>query len=427
MKKFLKSIALMGLSLTIALGTCMMAACVGNPDPDEDDPNNNNPVDPNPNPDDPVDEPTVYYTVTFDSKGGSEVEAQKVAAGEYATEPDDPTKDEYDFIGWYTDETYTEEKLYSFTGTPVTANITLYAGWEEIPDEPVNPDPGEDEDLLTATFYYNYDVDGNGTVNDAGDVYATQKFALGDRTEKMEDPKRDSFNFGGWYLDTDFETEYNRLKKYEEDINVYAKWTQDYTFEAEKTQLTGLDFNGEENQLAGGNAVKATGEKRGTALSGEQNGVHMIYEAANCSGGKYVAGIDYQYAYLDFEFTSDKAESGISLNIRLSARFRAFTMDDSGQYRVDILVNGVAIKYDEITIDRDNNTQDMDGKDCANYFKTVYLNNIDINEGENLIRILVNNTASRPDGTVRAMAPVVDCIYLKNSSSTLKFKEYTNA
>ena len=67
----------------------------------------------------------------------------------------------------------------------------------------------------------------------------------------------------------------------------------------------------------------------------------------------------------------------------------------------------------------------MGGGDCEDYFTTCFINNIDIQEGDNLIRIYVNNDSSRTDGTVRAYAPVVDCVYL-TSTSVLTFKEYEN-
>lgn len=66
------------------------------------------------------------YTVTFDSKGGTLVEAQEVKKNETATEPADPTREGYIFLGWYTSETSTVE--YDFN-TKVVENITLFARW----------------------------------------------------------------------------------------------------------------------------------------------------------------------------------------------------------------------------------------------------------------------------------------------------------
>lgn len=68
------------------------------------------------------------YAVSFVSNGGSVVETQYVEEGNTAARPDDPTQDGYVFMGWYSDEELTV--LYDFTA-PVTADLTLYADWEE--------------------------------------------------------------------------------------------------------------------------------------------------------------------------------------------------------------------------------------------------------------------------------------------------------
>lgn len=65
--------------------------------------------------------------VDFDSNGGSDVQAQDVYDMKHATKPEDPTKEDYVFAGWYTDEELTN--AYDFS-TPVTQDITLYAKWE---------------------------------------------------------------------------------------------------------------------------------------------------------------------------------------------------------------------------------------------------------------------------------------------------------
>ena len=68
------------------------------------------------------------YTVAFNSKGGSSVRSQEVNHGAKATTPTKPTREGYEFQGWYTDEDTTE--AYNFN-TAVTQNITLYAKWEK--------------------------------------------------------------------------------------------------------------------------------------------------------------------------------------------------------------------------------------------------------------------------------------------------------
>ena len=54
---------------------------------------------------------------------------QIVQTGETAIRPTDPKVNGFTFLGWYKDETCTDESKYDFTA-PVTGNITLYAKWE---------------------------------------------------------------------------------------------------------------------------------------------------------------------------------------------------------------------------------------------------------------------------------------------------------
>lgn len=67
-----------------------------------------------------------YYTVTFNSNGGSSVASQSVLEGAKATKPANPTRSGYSFDGWYTDEALTA--AYDFA-TAVTKSFTLYAKW----------------------------------------------------------------------------------------------------------------------------------------------------------------------------------------------------------------------------------------------------------------------------------------------------------
>ena len=93
------------------------------------------------------------YTVTFDTDGGSKIDAQEVEENGTATKPADPTKDGYTFKGWQLDG-----KDYDFA-TPVTADITLKAVWEKVeepapeqptnPDQPANPEKPADESPKT--------------------------------------------------------------------------------------------------------------------------------------------------------------------------------------------------------------------------------------------------------------------------------------
>lgn len=67
------------------------------------------------------------YTVTFETYGGSPIPAQQIVAhGNTAAQPPNPTRTNYTFRGWYSDANTTS--TYDFS-TPITNDITLYAGW----------------------------------------------------------------------------------------------------------------------------------------------------------------------------------------------------------------------------------------------------------------------------------------------------------
>lgn len=69
------------------------------------------------------------FTVTFDSDGGSAVNAATVKSGEKIPEPKSPVKatleKQYAFKGWYY-----QGKKWDFENDVVTENITLTAKWE---------------------------------------------------------------------------------------------------------------------------------------------------------------------------------------------------------------------------------------------------------------------------------------------------------
>ncbi|MDR0307255.1 MAG: leucine-rich repeat protein [Chitinispirillales bacterium] len=69
----------------------------------------------------------VFFTVTFDSRGGSSVGSVSVVSGGLVIPPINPTLLNNLFAGWYTDTTYTT--AWDFLTGTVSSNITLYAKW----------------------------------------------------------------------------------------------------------------------------------------------------------------------------------------------------------------------------------------------------------------------------------------------------------
>lgn len=71
------------------------------------------------------------YTVSFDSKGGTDVAAQTdLMYGDHVAEPEPPTREGYVFAGWYSDENC--QYPFDFASTIVDSSATLYARWEKV-------------------------------------------------------------------------------------------------------------------------------------------------------------------------------------------------------------------------------------------------------------------------------------------------------
>ena len=71
---------------------------------------------------------TTRYTVSFDTNGGNKISSERVKRNGTLTEPTTPTKDGFDFAGWYTDKEL--KTKYDFSAK-VTKSMTLYAAWAE--------------------------------------------------------------------------------------------------------------------------------------------------------------------------------------------------------------------------------------------------------------------------------------------------------
>jgi uncharacterized repeat protein (TIGR02543 family) len=80
---------------------------------------------------------TETFTVTFDTTGGSAIDAQDVAEGSRAVKPEDPTFDGHVFKGWLLDG-----EPYDFS-QPVTGDLKLTAKWDKADGAPNPSDDAE--------------------------------------------------------------------------------------------------------------------------------------------------------------------------------------------------------------------------------------------------------------------------------------------
>ena len=78
------------------------------------------------------------FTVSFNGNGENVEnlpETQTVRKGKCASEPNPPTREGYEFIGWFTDAICTES--YDF-GQTIEEDITLYAGWSQASEQSIS-------------------------------------------------------------------------------------------------------------------------------------------------------------------------------------------------------------------------------------------------------------------------------------------------
>ncbi len=135
---------------------------------------------------------TVYYTVKFDSNGGTALQSIAIESGNTLNAPQNPELAGHAFLGWYYGET-----LWDFENNTVTDDITLKAKWE----------------LITYTVSFN---------SDGGTEVGEQTIALDSYVTKPNNPTRAGHTFKGWYSgNTAWDFEKMPVTK---DITLTARW-----------------------------------------------------------------------------------------------------------------------------------------------------------------------------------------------------------
>ena len=146
------------------------------------------------NPNNPGTGPT-YFTVTFETNGGSTVGPEQVRDGQTVAEPAEPTKDDHAFTAWYTDD----GNRFNFN-TPITDPLTLH-DWVE---------KKEGHHLVR---FITYDGSVFHYVHVLYDTTAN---------EPHPEPSRAGHDFTAWY--TDDGSQFNFTAEIEAPIYLFAGW-----------------------------------------------------------------------------------------------------------------------------------------------------------------------------------------------------------
>lgn len=134
-------------------------------------------------------------TITFDSHGGSAVEAVLQYEKFYISTPETPIREGYRFDGWYLTDSYLTEQKVKFP-YQVDGDRTLHAKWVK---------------RCTIKF----DTKDGGT--EIPDVVQDEGYTVA----KPADPTRENYRFAGWYLGG---SEYNFDSVVSQDLTIEAKW-----------------------------------------------------------------------------------------------------------------------------------------------------------------------------------------------------------
>ena len=145
-------------------------------------------------------------TVTFDLnyQGAPAPTTVQVEKNDYVDEPDDPTRDNYFFKGWY-DTADASGDEFDFFLTPIVEDITLYADWAA---------------AYNVTFYL------NKPEAQEQEVYSSSVVEAGELVSRPVDPKIKGYTFGGWYENAacDDDQLFNFATAVSKNLDLYAKW-----------------------------------------------------------------------------------------------------------------------------------------------------------------------------------------------------------
>lgn len=192
----------------------------------------------------------ITYVVNFNTDGGNSVSNQIINKDGTITKPQDPVREGYKFLGWYSNNA-----LFDFN-TPVTADLELVAKWEKDEDnsttstttttkkndttstttkKTTTTTTTKKNDTTSSTTTkktttttttkkttteakkYTVTFDSNG-----GSKVSSKEVTSGSKVSKPSDPTRTGYKFGGWTLNN---KAYDFNSKVTSNITLVAKWT----------------------------------------------------------------------------------------------------------------------------------------------------------------------------------------------------------
>lgn len=176
-------------------------------------------------------------TVRFESNGGSEVPDQTVHYGDTVQKPADPTREGYQFKGWYRDLNQTA--LWNFETDTVSGNMTLYAGWTKT--TPAQTGNGGVKTgsgpawwipslifaalLALVLLLWSRQKKTVDFYTDGGTELESVLVQKGKTMQRPRDPEKAGSAFAGWYCDAACTKPWNFTQDtVRRNMTLYAKW-----------------------------------------------------------------------------------------------------------------------------------------------------------------------------------------------------------
>lgn len=149
-------------------------------------------------------------TVNFVTNCDTSVAAQSVTVGDRVVRPSGLSRSGYALVGWYTDSNFAPASQWNFNTAVAGSEMTLYAKWTLVGDNPV-----------TVTFNVGRDARQAGLSNPPAKVVAS-----GNVVAQPEGLVRDGYTISGWYSedgDTQWDFASDRVT---DNMTLFAQWVR---------------------------------------------------------------------------------------------------------------------------------------------------------------------------------------------------------
>lgn len=220
-------------------------------------------------------------TIKFNANGGTLASGTSdqtfTSGGKLTSLPTEPTRQDYDFDGWYESDSFTGSQV--TTSTTFSQNTTLYAKWTAVAVDKgytITFKDGTDE-LDTLVTSVPGTTGGNATLS----------------TLPTTNPTKTGYTFKGWYTSATGGTEVTTATTFDKDTTVYAQWTTAATY------TVTFDANG--GTIGTASSTTATTGTDGTLSTQPSDPTRTGYTFL----GWYTAGTGGTEVTTDYEFTKN--------------------------------------------------------------------------------------------------------------------------